>query len=99
MTAPKSRDDLAELDALERAGGTAIRGKRTRPRPSSAEPWVPQTFGGSTAVAGDLGEVAVKSARAGYDDNAYMFSRWAAREALAFLHQMDEKHQKAYERR
>lgn len=57
----------------------------------SEEYWNPSSFGGSTAVAGQLGLLAMFAARAGYDDTAYKFARWAAREALQFFDVMDKK--------
>lgn len=51
----------------------------------------PSSLGGSTAQAGDYGELARRFIRGQYPDSAYWFARWAVREALSFLWRMDAK--------
>jgi hypothetical protein len=59
--------------------------------------WQPELFGGSPTIAGELGQLALFAARAGYDDTAATFARWAGHEALAFFRRMDRKLGRPYE--
>lgn len=63
----------------------------------NVELWRPPSFGGSTAIAGEWGQMAIFMARAGYTNGAYWLARWAAREALLFCANMDKKHGAPFE--